>query len=257
MVALVFDFDRSLVSEDDTDRHVPMLLAPDLVPYMEAQYAGGRRWTELMAEIAVRLHERGVSRTAIEGALCTMHIHAGFIAAIRDAKAAGASVHVLSDANRVSIDTILVHYHLDALFDSVITNPAYFAPATPTPTGRHEQLLVIEPLTPYATPHGCHRCPPNMCKGGELDRMRLSAAARSGGAASTLVYVGDGTGDLCPCLRLGEADVICARKGYPLARKLAQADIRPLVRARVVEWVSGADVRAVVTALLAAAPSPA
>jgi len=166
-------------------------------------------------------------------------------------------VHVLSDANRVSIDTILVHYHLDALFDSVITNPAYFAPATPTPTGRHEQLLVIEPLTPYATPHGCHRCPPNMCKGGELDRMRLSAAARSGGAASTLVYVGDGTGDLCPCLRLGEADVICARKGYPLARKLAQADIRPLVRARVVEWVSGADVRAVVTALLAAAPSPA
>lgn len=51
------------------------------------------------------------------------------------------------------------------------------------------------------------------------------------------LYLGDGSGDLCPSLQLDESDAILARKDYPLAALLRERDKEP--RARVFEWADG------------------
>ncbi len=65
-----------------------------------------------------------------------------------------------------------------------------------------------------------------------------------------VLCVGDGAGDVCPCLRLGPGDVALARHGYPLAERLRRAAAegegegtrRPL-RATVRLWKDGAGLR--------------
>jgi pyridoxal phosphate phosphatase PHOSPHO2 len=144
--------------------------------------------------------------------------------------------------------------------------------------------LRIRPYVPAdGPPHGCPLCPVNLCKGLVMDALRLSAApsaatpaaslssegGEDGGAAADpppppplpvaaacgrvrVLYVGDGAGDVCPCLRLGPGDVALARDGYPLAERLRRAAAegegvgegtrRPL-RATVRLWKDGAGLR--------------
>lgn len=155
------------------------------------------------------------------------------------------------------------------------------------------ELLLIEPFVPATTPHGCPLCPVNMCKGAILDAMGLSKPrhpATSGGgddsgnadsgsvggaaaaptAASSdasssfaaaaaaapprVLYVGDGGGDFCPCLRLGSGDVACARADYPLHQKLlaasASASAAGSVRAAVKPWSTGKQLYAHIAAFV-------
>lgn len=53
-----------------------------------------------------------------------------------------------------------------------------------------------------------------MCKGDELDAW---VAAHGGKEAwDTMVYVGDGSNDYCPLLRMRKGDIACVRKGFEL-----------------------------------------
>lgn len=54
-----------------------------------------------------------------------------------------------------------------------------------------------------------------------------------------IMYVGDGGGDFCPCMRLRECDVVCCRKGWALHKKL---ECVPDVKAALHSWQNGADV---------------
>ena len=54
-----------------------------------------------------------------------------------------------------------------------------------------------------------------------------------------IIYIGDGSGDLCPCLRLNNQDIILARENYPLYKKLHDPLIKPYVLAKVVPWNDG------------------
>ena len=78
--------------------------------------------------------------------------------------------------------------------------------------------LRVSPYQREDAPHGCALCPSNLCKGGVLDEL----LAQYNGTRPRIVYVGDGGGDLCPCLRLRSelGDVCCARKDYKLSREL-------------------------------------
>lgn len=59
----------------------------------------------------------------------------------------------------------------------------------------------------------------NLCKGAVLDSLLHAGAERP----SPIVYVGDGGGDLCPCLRLRVGDRALARSGFALETKLTAA----------------------------------
>lgn len=230
-VVLCFDFDHSFI-DDNSDTAVPRLLAPALIEHIRAR-AGKEPWTHLMADVARRLHAAGRTPADIRGALDSIPVDANMCRAIEAVHAAGGRNVIVSDANEFYISCVLSR--VGARFDSVVTN-----------VGRVDEtgLLLI---APYHTgpPHRCPRCPPNLCKGIALDGLGLSAAV--GRSATTVVYVGDGEGDVCACLRLGPGDVVLARAGYPLLKTLTRVD----VRARVVAWKSGADVLREVTAALA------
>lgn len=53
------------------------------------------------------------------------------------------------------------------------------------------------------------------------------------------IYLGDGKGDYCPCLKLRTRDFVMARKGFPLCDRIWSD--RNLVKARVHEWIGGED----------------
>jgi 2,3-diketo-5-methylthio-1-phosphopentane phosphatase len=259
--ALVLDWDWSVVNEN-TDTFVPGQLDPTLLRYIHERSSSGVQWTALMADVARKLHSKGFVQADIDRALCAIPVFKEILQAIQLAYEHGLDVHVVSDANQVYIDTIARHLGIDRCITSVVTNKAAFNAAG---------LLVIGPHQPSASPHGCPRCPVNLCKGLALDRLGLSyedsggAALRdehrgrtrgsemtvermarprsssrgrrrssaaggalrleggsgtsSGGATGSVVapargsgalllkkrvlYLGDGRGDLCACLRLG------------------------------------------------------
>merc|ERR1712227_874252 len=86
-------------------------------------------------------------------------------------------------------------------------------------------------------PHGCPRCPKNLCTGRVLDRWLQEPGPRP-----RVIYVGDGGGDLCPALRLGGQDTVLARDGYSLCRRLTDAR-RPesaALQAQLRQWKDGA-----------------
>jgi pyridoxal phosphate phosphatase PHOSPHO2 len=173
------------------------------------------QWTRAMRAVMERAAGPPYHATAadVHAALARVPIHPDMIAVVRSVVAGGGRCSILSDANRVFIDSILAHHGLTGLFDAVVTNPAWFC----------GERLVIEPYWQFDAPsggHGCARpqCPLNMCKGRLLrEALRLgwsdrhpqpaSGAVGRAGAASPsrrVMYLGDGAGDLCACMQLGE-----------------------------------------------------
>lgn len=84
--------------------------------------------------------------------------------------------------------------------------------------------------------HQCKVCPQNLCK----RKVLQEHVAQSCQTYKHIVYVGDGHGDLCPCLALEHGDYILAREGYTLLNNLLGD--RCDVKAEIVPWTSGFDV---------------
>lgn len=68
-----------------------------------------------------------------------------------------------------------------------------------------------------------------------IDRIRGSLAE----SETRFIYVGDGTGDYCPTLKLGENDFVMPRKNYPLWKSIC-SDPKP-VHAKVHDWSNGEE----------------
>ena len=231
---VLFDFDHTLV-EDNSDTFVPLRLEPSLQAHFRAEHARGVPWTALMNDVMGRLHAAGHGEAALTAALRALPAHAGMQAAVRAAAAAGAHVAVISDANAFFISVWLAHVGLAPLVAAVHTNPAAFETS-----GR----LRLEPHHARdAPPHGCARCPPNMCKGKIVDEIVPRGGDGDGGGNNDGVrvfYAGDGSGDVCPALCLRAGDVAAARAECAMARQLLAEGER--LRARLVVWRDGDDV---------------
>jgi len=170
------------------------------------------QWTRAMGAVMERAAaHHGATQAHVHAALASIPIHPGILCTIREVVDAGGRCSILSDANEVFIRSVLAHHGLTYLFDRIVTNPAWF----------RGDRLVIEPYCPFDLPggeHGCVRpqCPRNMCKGrllrevlhaGWAERRAAAAVAEAGGGstrpATHVMYLGDGTGDLCACMQLG------------------------------------------------------
>jgi pyridoxal phosphate phosphatase PHOSPHO2 len=81
---------------------------------------------------------------------------------------------------------------LSQLFDRITTNPA---------TWKDDGLLEVRRrVDPEGDQHNCKvGCSPNMCKGEEL-----SAFLKEHEEYEKVVYIGDGSNDFCPVVRLRE-----------------------------------------------------
>ena len=205
----VFDFDNTLV-DDNTDTWV-MKLRPDLG--LQERLRDLRRqfscWTDLMDHVFSELHRAGCEREEVLEHMGRLAVYDQALLALR---AVGESVWadaiIVSDSNSVFIDRILQQCGLEGISKEILTNPAYF-----DSTGRlHVQ---------WFHHHCCPTCStsPNMCKGTILSDF----LSRQHEPYGCVVYVGDGRGDYCPCLKMTERDTVLCRKGYSLATKIANA----------------------------------
>ncbi|KAF8036380.1 hypothetical protein BT93_C2176 [Corymbia citriodora subsp. variegata] len=180
----------------------------------------------------VELHSQGKAAEDIEVCLKRMPLHPRVIESIQAAHRNGCDLRIISDANQFFIETILKQHGLLGCFTEIVTNPAF--------VDAEGRLNIVPFHDSASTPHGCNLCPPNMCKGLVLKRIQ---AADSEFRKRRYIYLGDGKGDYCPCLRLGAQDFVVPRKSFPLRNLIYNK--QALIKAVIHEWSNGEELAAV------------
>ncbi|KAI0268767.1 phosphatase phospho-type [Gloeopeniophorella convolvens] len=236
---VVFDFDWSL-ADQDSDRWIFEVLAPDLRRKMKT-LKDEIQWTDLVAQSLRELHARGGTREQIEGALRVMPFHPAMVRGVKDLKAAAApetTFLCLSNANSVFISTILESKGLQDLFIEIVTNPAEWDAA-----GLLKLRRRIDPSGPQ---HACKvGCDLNMCKGEELDAF----LARHAVGYDRIIYVGDGSNDFCPVLRLRSQDMVLCRQYRGLEKRIAREGAQEGLKCQVRYWAGAWEVEEIFKAL--------
>ena len=131
---------------------------------------------------------------------------------------------------QVLINHILREAGLRDAFGDIYTNPAQFD---------DEGCLLLHS---YHCQDWCSLSTENLCKGRILDHHRRSKFPAD---FDMVVYIGDGSNDLCPARRLRPGDMVFARRGFKLATAIdnaATAGEDGSVTAKVVLWDTGRDI---------------
>ncbi|XP_076436217.1 pyridoxal phosphate phosphatase PHOSPHO2-like isoform X2 [Babylonia areolata] len=234
-ILLVFDFDHTLI-EDNVDVTVRDLSPGDMPQYVQSLEKGDK-WTEYMGAVFQHLHKQGVSATdikqhvenlALAPGMRELFDHIGLVAGQYD-------TIIISDANSVFISYVLEHNNLSGLVSHIFTNPAEY---------NSDGCLVIER---YHTQDWCPLSTVNMCKGHILQE-HIKQRLKEGVSYSHVIYIGDGSNDLCPGLTLKAEDYLLARKGFSLWKKLEKmrrkpSEARQKVTATVIGWDSAVEIR--------------
>ncbi|XVF26930.1 hypothetical protein REPUB_Repub14bG0062700 [Reevesia pubescens] len=233
-IVVILDFDKTIIDCDSDNWVVDELGATELfnqlLPIMP--------WNSLMDRMMKELHSQGTKIEDIVAVLKRTPIHPRIIQAIKSAHALGCDLKIVSDANVFFIETILEHHGLKECFSEINTNPSFVD---------EESRLRIFPHHDFTkSPHGCHHpCPPNMCKGIVVERIQASLSIEDN---KTIIYMGDGLGDFCPSLKLGDGDYVMPRKDFPVWDLICKN--RRLIKSEVCEWRNGEEFERVLRNLI-------
>ncbi|XWS26397.1 hypothetical protein CRYUN_Cryun26dG0028800 [Craigia yunnanensis] len=146
-------------------------------------------------------------------------------------------LRIISDANVFFIKAILKNHGLLDCFSEINTNPSYVD---------GEGRLRVSPYLDFeSSSHGCNICPPNMCKGLIIERIQASVSATR---KKRFIYLGDGTADFCPGLKLREDDFLMPRKYFPIW-ELICSNLK-LIKANNHEWNDGEELGTVLSNLI-------
>ncbi|KAA8541704.1 hypothetical protein F0562_022856 [Nyssa sinensis] len=233
-IVVVFDFDKTIIDVDSDNWVVDELGATDLFN----QLLPTMPWNSLMDRMMEELHAQGKTIENIAGVLKRVPIHPRIVPAIKSAHALGCDLMVVSDANLFFIETILNHLGLRDYFSEINTNPSFV---------NEEGRLRISPYHDFhSSPHGCPLCPPNMCKGLILERIQASVSMEG---KKKFIYLGDGSGDFCPSLKLKEGDYLMPRKNFPLWNLICQNSMHT-IKAEIHEWSDGEELEQILLQLI-------
>ncbi|KZV74442.1 hypothetical protein PENSPDRAFT_601577 [Peniophora sp. CONT] len=237
---IIYDFDWSL-ADQDTDRWVLEVLAPDLRRKMKTQ-KDEVQWTDLVAQSLRELHARGITPEQIKDALRIMPFHPAMVRGVKAVKAAAkpeTTFLCLSNSNSVYIDTILKDKGLDDLFIEVVTNPAKWEES-----GLLNLRRRVDPSGPQ---HSCKvGCQPNLCKGEELEAF----LKRHGKDFDRIIYVGDGSNDFCPILRLRKQDIVLCRAYRGLEKRILKEGKQEGLQCQIKYWAGAWEVEEIYQNLL-------
>ncbi|XP_077228363.1 inorganic pyrophosphatase 1-like isoform X2 [Tasmannia lanceolata] len=229
-IVVVFDFDKTIIDCDSDNWVVDELgatqLFNELLPTMP--------WNSLMDRMMMELHSQGKTIEEIADCLKRAPLHPQIIAAIK------CELNILSDANLFFIETILKHHGLFNYFSEINTNPSF--------VDENGKLRIFPYHDFNSSPHGCNLniCPPNMCKGVVIERIQASVLAEK---KKRIIYLGDGKGDFCPSLKLGEGDYVMPRKNFPLWDLICNT--HPLsLKAEVHEWSNAEELDSILLHLI-------
>ena len=242
-VLFVFDFDHTLVNHN-TDTHI-FDIAPELKVRSRLRELRQKIpcWPLMINHVMGEIHSAGHDQEEVTSHMKKVEFFSGMLASLwRIASCNGAEMMVLSDANTVFIDTLLCKVGLGRAFSRIFTNPAYFDSDGRLHVGCYHS-------------HQCKRCQrsPNLCKGMVLKEVLAEGCYRS------VVYVGDGEGDVCPSTVLSERDHVVARERFPLAERLKEAaEHGQAIKAHVhiVDFSMSDAVESLLTSFLPAAALP-
>ncbi|GFY97150.1 inorganic pyrophosphatase 1 [Actinidia rufa] len=213
-IVAVFDFDKTIIDLDSDNWVVDELGFTDLFN----QLLPTMPWNTLMDTMMKELHSNGKTIDDIVKVLERVPIHPRIVPAIKVAHDLG-------------------HLGLMDYFSEINTNPSYVD---------EEGRLRIFPCHDFhSSPHGCNLCPPNMCKGMVMERIQASVASEG---KKKFIYLGDGSGDFCPSLKLREGDHVMPRKDYPVWDLICKN--RPHIKAEIHEWSDGEDLERVLLQLI-------
>ncbi|KAF8388843.1 hypothetical protein HHK36_025523 [Tetracentron sinense] len=232
-IVVVFDFDKTIIDCDSDNWVVDELGATELFN----QLLPTMPWNSLMDKMMRVLHSQGKTIEDIAECLKRAPLHPRIIPAIKSAHALGCDLRIVSDANLFFIETILKHHGIMGYFSEINTNPSFI-----DEEGRL-RILPYHDIT--SSPHECILCPPNMCKGLVIERIQNSASAEE---KKRFIYLGDGKGDFCPSLKLGEADFVMPRKNFPVWELICSNPM--LIKAEINEWSDGEELERVLLHLI-------
>jgi len=234
-LVVVFDFDWSLINEN-SDTYIFKQLA-ESVYEMLCESAADRpgQWTEVVDEALVRLQvDEGVDKSEIRSVLESVPHFPEMVEVVKLVGGSpGGEVHILSDANEFFIHVFLEKHGLSDFVTTIQSNRSFFDEVG---------TLRVKPFQSTEDPHECEMCPMNLCKGGVLETLDI---LRPG---TKVLYVGDGSNDFCPALRLRKEDELLMRADpdHPQALGLSkriEANAEDFqVLAKINAWTSGAQV---------------
>ncbi|KAL2337978.1 hypothetical protein Fmac_012424 [Flemingia macrophylla] len=231
-IVVIFDFDSTII-ECDSDNWV---LDETTLTQNFYQLLPTMLWNPLMDKMMNELHSKGKTIEDIVEILNRTPMHPRIVPAIKAAYSLGCELKIVSDANIFFIETILKHHGVWSCFSEVIANPSHV----------NEGRLKICPYHDYLkSSHGCILCPPNMCKGLVIERIQNSLAA---GGKKKLVYLGDGSGDFCPSLKLKECDYLMPRMDFPLCDLVSKNPNN--IKAEVHAWRDGKELEHVLLQII-------
>ncbi|CAK9154373.1 unnamed protein product [Ilex paraguariensis] len=232
-IVVVFDFDKTIIDLDSDNWVVDELGATQLFD----QLLPSMPWNSLMDRMMKELHSQGKTIGDIEEVLNRVPLHPRIVPAIKSAHALGCDLRVVSDANLFFIETILNHLGIRDCFTEINTNPGY--------VDEEGRLRIVPYHDFHSSPHGCNLCPPNMCKGLIIERIQASMNKEG---KKKIIYLGDGSGDFCPSLKLKEGDYMMPRKDFPVWDLICKN--RMLLRAEIHEWTDGEELERVLLQLI-------
>ncbi|ESP04317.1 hypothetical protein LOTGIDRAFT_136443 [Lottia gigantea] len=235
-ILLAFDFDHTII-DDNSDIHIINLAPNGKLPQAIKDQYDDDGWTEYMGTIFEYLHENGVQEENIKQNMAEIKLTEGMEKLLDLAKGDKYDSIIISDSNSHFIECILENFKLSSVFSKVFTNPASFD---------DKGCLKIKF---YHKQDYCSLSTINLCKGRILQDF-IKDRKSNGVEYSQVVYVGDGSNDLCPGLTLGAQDYLCARKGFSLWKKLNKAkksktkdEFVHSLKAQVFEWQSGEEIK--------------
>ena len=227
-ILVAFDFDHTLIDEN-SDLYVRKLAPNGIIPEeIKAKYSHNG-WTEFMGAIFAYLHENGTSKDDMMNCMKEIPFVKDIDSLLKYLHQDIFDVVIISDSNSWFIEVILEAAGFKDTFTAVYTNPAKFD---------SKGCLNIEY---YHTQDWCDLSTVNLCKGHILEE-HIKQAKKNGTEYSVVAYVGDGTNDLCPSLRLRPCDLVFPRKGYTLLKKILKLPEGQLV-GKVVPWDTGLEIQ--------------
>lgn len=232
-ILVAFDFDHTII-DGNSDIHITHLCPSGVVPDDIKEKFSINGWTHYMGAIFEYLHSNGIQEGDLKKSILELPLTEGMEELLQFLKNELFEVIIISDSNSVFIDYAIEKYDLRNIVDKVYTNPAKYD---------DQGKLTIEF---YHTQDWCNLSTENLCKGHILDEHVKNAKDHA--EFSHILYIGDGSNDLCPALRLYENDYVFPRKQYSLWKKLKKigcldneaTDLE--LKAKIVEWSTGKEV---------------
>lgn len=223
---IALDFDHT-ICEYNSDVVARKLVAEEKIPPDVWGLYKANGWLTYMNKIFEILHNNSINEEKIKNAIVAIPEVGGMERLLTTMHTMGHEIIIISDSNSLFINWWLQSRNLGHMVSRIFTNPARF--------NNDGKLNVNE----YHTQHSCNMSSVNLCKGKILmdfvDEKRTQNVFYD-----RIVYIGDGKNDLCPVLRLSQADIACARQDYQLIKYLLTLPHHMSPKATLIIWKDGA-----------------